>query len=155
MIAIGAVCAVMLRYDALPETIPVTRWTSAAKSPLVALRIPLINLLMLGLVEVLLSSLRRTLPIRRAHAVASVLLLTAAAKACIEGVAIVALPTPLDWTVLPLIAVIAAGLGTAVFLCRELLENSRWRHLTMTKRETTLTLVLVAGIAILNVPLLC
>lgn len=151
-IALGAVVAVAISYDSLPDTLLVTRWTSAPKSPLVALRVPLINLMTIGLIELLSLGLRRAKQFNRSSAVVVVLLLTAAAKAAIEATSILMLPVSFSWTVIALVAVLFVGLGTAAFLGRELLRPRRWRELQFTRFETAWALAIICGIAALNVP---
>jgi len=151
-IALGAVVAVAISYDSLPDTLLVTRWNSAPKSPLVALRVPLINLMTIGLIELLSLGLRRAKQFNRSSAVVVVLLLTAAAKAAIEATSILMLPVSFSWTVIALVAVLFVGLGTAAFLGRELLRPRRWRELQLTRFETAWALAIICGIAALNVP---
>lgn len=153
-IALCAFLAVMLWYDSLPAELPVTRWTSAPKSPLLALRVPLINLLTIGLIEVLWRAMRRVEHFPHGAAVAGVLLLTAAAKAAIEAVGILRLPHSASWSLLPLAAAILIGLGLAVMLSAEFLRNRRWGELHLSRTETAVTYVLIAGILALNVPVL-
>jgi hypothetical protein len=152
-IALGAVAAVAIGYDSLPNTLPVTRWTTAPKSLLIALRVPLINLFTLGLIELLSRALRRVSNLHHSAAMAIVLLLTAAAKAAIESIGILMLPNSIDWTQAPLIAVLALGLGSAAWLGRELLTPGRWRELQLTRAETAGVMMLVVGIAALNLPI--
>lgn len=153
VVAVGSVAAVAIGYRDLPDSLPLTQWTYAPKTVLLALRVPLINLLTVGLVELLARSLSRAQGIAGADAAAAALLLTAAAKSGIEGAGILMLPRPISWTVLPLVAVLVVGLGTAAFLGREFFEPNRWRQLHMTRLETVAAVVLVSGIAVLNLPL--
>ena len=152
-IALGAVVAVTIGYDSLPDTLPVTRWNTAPKSPLVALRVPLINLMTIGLIELLSLGLRRAKQFNRSSAVVVVLFLTAAAKAAIEAIGILMLPVSFSWTLIPLVAVLFVGLGTAAFLGREFLHPRRWRELQLTHVETAGVLALISGIVALNLPL--
>jgi hypothetical protein len=152
-IALGAVCAVAISYDALPAELPVTRWTTAPKSLFLALRVPLINLLSLGLIEVLWRGLRRLKDFERADAILAALSLTVAAKAGIEAAGILMLPVPFTWTLIPLIVVLAAGLGAAAFFGQDLFRHERWQKLQMTRLETAAAVALVAGIVVLNLPL--
>lgn len=153
-IALGAVVAVVIGYESLPEMIPLTRWTEVAKSPLLALRVPVINLLTLGLIEVLARGLRRVSRFEKTGAVVTVLLLTAAAKAAVEAVALLKLPGSSDWSALPLGVILIVGLGMAAFLGRDLLQRREWQQLQLTRTETAVTIALVAGIVALNLPLL-
>jgi len=152
-IALGAIVAVMIGYDSLPDTLPVSRWTTAPKSPLIALRVPLINLLTTGLIELLARGLFRVKRFEPTAAVVVVLLLTAAAKSAIEAVGILKLPASVSWSVIPLAAVLIVGLGTAAFLGRELLLSTRWKEVELTRLETACAVAIIAGIAVLNLPL--
>lgn len=154
ILAVGAVGAVAISYDSLPDELPVTRWTSAPKSLLLALRVPLINLLTVGLVELLSPGLHRVKNFHHADGLVSILLLTAAAKAVIEATGILLLPKPFSWTMLPLAVVLAVGLGTAAFLGRDLLESQRWKEMKMTRAETFAAATFVSAIVLLNLPLL-
>ena len=139
-----------MAYDSLPDFLPVTRWTEAPKSRLLALRIPLINVLSVGLIELLTRGLRRAGPAQRADAVAIGLLLTAAAKAGIEATGILLLPTPFAWTLAPLAAVLMIGLGTSSWLGRQWLHAGEWRRATLTGPESLIAAALVAGIVALQ-----
>jgi hypothetical protein len=151
--AVGAVVAVIIGYDTLPADIPVTRWTVAPKSLFIVLRVPLVNLMTIGLIELLSPALHRTKQFSRADAVVAVLLLTAAAKAGIEAGGILVSTVPSYWTLVPLVAVLFVGLGTAAFLSREFLQPQRWRQLQLTWLEITGAAALVTGIVALNLPL--
>ena len=151
--AAAALGAVIIGYDSLPAMIPVTRWTAATKSPLIALRVPLINLLIMGLIELLSPGLHRVKGFNRADAVIAVLLLSGAAKAGIEAAGIVMLPVSISWTLIPLVVVLSVGLGTAGFLGRELIHPQRWRDFATTRFESIGALAFVTGIVILNLPI--
>jgi hypothetical protein len=152
-IALGAIAAVLIGYNSLPDTIPVSRWTTAPKSPLIALRVPLINLLTTGLLEVLARGIRRAKKFDHSTAIVVVLFLTAAAKSAIEAVGILRLPASDTWSVVALVAVLTGGLGTAAFLGRELLSSTRWKEMRLTRLETACAVALIAGIVVLNLPL--
>ena len=149
----GTIGAVILGYESLPAMIPVTRWTDAPKSPFIALRVPLINLMTMGLIELLSPALQRTKGFDRADAVTAALLLTAAAKAGIEAAGILMLPASFSWTLIPLVVVLSVGLGTAGFLTHPLIHPQRYRDLKMTRLESIGALALVTGIVMLNLPL--
>jgi len=151
-IALCAFLAVLIGYDSLPAELPVTRWTSAPKIPLLALRVPLINLLTLGLIEVLWRGMRQVSRFSRGAAVAGVLLLTAAAKAAIEAVGILRLPDSASWSLLPLAALLLIGLAMAAMLSADFLRDRRWGELQLSRRETAVACVLIAGILALNLP---
>lgn len=153
VVVAGAVCAVAIGYDSLPATLPITRWTTAPKSVFLALRVPLINLMTLGLIEVLSPGLRRVQSFDRADAILTTLLLTVAAKAGIEAAGILMLPTPFTWTLMPLVGVLSVGLAMAVFFGRDLLRRERWKEMRMTRLETTGALAIVTAIVVLNLPL--
>lgn len=153
LVGAGAVGAVIIGYDTLPAEIPVTRWTVAPKSLLIVLRVPLINLMTIGLIELASPALRRAKQFNRADALVAVLLLTAAAKAGIEAGGILVSNAPPSWTLVPLVAVLFVGLGTAAYLSREFLRSQHRRQLQMTWPEITGAVALVAGIAALNLPL--
>ena len=135
VLAVGAVGAVAICYDLLPATLPVTRWTSAPKSLSTALRVPLINLITVGLIEVVSPGFRRAKDFDVADAVVATLFLTAAGKAAIEAAGILMLPVPPTWTLIPLVVVLSVGLSRAAFLGRELLHPQCWRQVRMTRLE--------------------
>jgi hypothetical protein len=153
-VALGAVVVLFVGYDRLPAEIPVTRWTAAPKSLFIVLRVPLINLMPIGLVELVSPALHRATQFKRADTVVSVLLLTAAAKTGIETVGILLSTVSSSWTVVPLVAVLFVGLGSAAFFSREFLRPQRWRHLQLTRLEITGAVAVVAGIAALNLPII-
>jgi hypothetical protein len=153
IVAVGAVVAMIIAYDTLPAEIPVTRWSVAPKSLLIALRVPLINLMTIGLIEILSAALHRAKRFNQSDAVVATLLLTAAAKAGIEAEEILRADAPSSWTPIPLVAVLVVGLGTAAFLSRDLLQSERWRELKLTWLETIGAVVLVSGMVPLNLPL--
>lgn len=153
-VALGAVCAVAIGYNSLPDELPVTRWTTAPKSLFLALRVPLINLLSLGLIEVLSRGLQRLKDFERADSILAALLLTVAAKAGIEAAGILILPIPFTWPLIPLVVVLAVGLGAAAFFGQDLLRGERWQQMQLTRLETAVAMALVSGIAVLNLPLL-
>jgi hypothetical protein len=152
-VALGAVAAVAARYDKLPYELPLTRWTMAAKSPLVALRVPLINVLTLGLVELLSRALRRASETPETRAALVALFLTTAAKSAIEAAGLLLLPRWFAWTLVPLGVVLIAGLATAVYFGREWLRPQRWKELRMTRGEGAAGLAIVSGIVLLNLPI--
>jgi len=152
--ALGALGVVAICYDSLPGTLPVTRWSSEPKSLFIALRVPLINLMTVGLIEQLSPGLRRMEHFDAADGVVTAFLLTIAAKAGIEAAGILTLPVPTSWTVIPLVAVLAVGLGAAAYLGRELLHPSCWRQVQLTRLESAGAIALLAGIVILNLPLI-
>src|SRR5215217_8507014 len=99
--AVGGVGLLAFGYDLLPAEIPLTRWTTVAKTPLLVLRVPLINLLSLILVVILDRALVR------AHAGSSfrdtamktlaVLYATVGLKAFCEAFELLMLPAVYPW----------------------------------------------------------
>lgn len=152
IVAVGAVIVVAASYRSLPDSIPLTQWTYAPKSLLLVVRVPLINVLTVGLVELLARSVARA-PVRGAAAAIVALFLTAAAKSGIEAAGLLLLPRPIAWTLWPLGAVLVVGLGTATFFAREYFEPERWRQLRLTRHEAIVAALLASGIAALNLPL--
>lgn len=150
----GAVAAVIVGFQSLPSSLPLTWWTTVPKTPLIALRIPLINVLTIALIEFLSPGLHRANEFNRVDAVISVLFLTAAAKTGIEAVGILASPVSSTLMIVPLAAVLVAGLGTAAFLGRRLLDPKGWRSLRMSRPESFGAAAAIAGIVILNLPLM-
>jgi hypothetical protein len=153
MLALGAVGAVAIGYDSLPEILPVTRWTDAPKSMYIALRVPVINVLTMGLVELLSPGIRRATDLKAGNAIEATLRLTVAAKACLEAIGILLLPASNSWSLAPLAAVLVIGLGTAALLGRRLLVGQRWQKMQMTRPESAGALAVVLGILALNLPL--
>ena len=70
-----------------------------------------------------------------------------------RGAGTILLPRPIGWTVAPLILVLVLGLGTAAFVGRDFLSNGEWRRVHMTRLEMASAVALVAGIALLTVPI--
>jgi hypothetical protein len=153
VLAIGAVAAVAVGYDSLPDMLPVTRWTDAPKSMFIALRVPVVNLLTLGLAEVLSPGIRRATDLKTGDAIEATLLLTAAAKACLEAIGILLLPASTSWSVAPLAAVLVIGLGMTALLGRGLRFGQQWRKMQMTRPESAAALAIVIGMVVLNLPL--
>ncbi|WP_044965938.1 hypothetical protein [Sorangium cellulosum] len=112
--ALGVVTLVALLYDRLPELLPVTRWSSAPRSLLLALRVPSINLMSLVLIEALSRALLRSSPQADAQGVATALFLTIGMKALIEGAELFLLPTRSPLIPWALVAAVVGGVGVAV-----------------------------------------
>jgi hypothetical protein len=154
VLAAGAVLAVALVYDSLPAEIPLSRWEDMEKTPFLALRVPLINLVSLALIEVFLRPVSRLEGFGDAATVAISLYLTMAAKALLEGAGLVLLPHPSGWTLAPLIAALALGLGFAIIQSRSLWQAGGWRKLQMKPREIAALVVLTTALLGLNLPLM-
>jgi energy-converting hydrogenase Eha subunit A len=152
--AIASLVQVCLHYDQLPEQLPLTRWRSAPKSWLIALRAPVINLLSLGLVEVLTTSLRRVPGFTRGQLVTAILLLVAGRKAVTLAYQLIHLPAELHALTIVTLAVAVSGVATAAFMTRDLLRAEQLRRLTWTKAESALTLTLGLALAALELPLI-
>lgn len=154
LVVVGAVFAIGWSYDSLPAHIPLSRWGDIEKSPFTALRVPLINLISLALIEVLLRVLARCEDFGNTRGLTITLCLTVAAKSLLEGMGLLLLPQPIDWTLVPLMASLAVGLGIAAFQGRSLWQNGLWRSLRMTKGENAVFILLILSILGLNGPLL-
>lgn len=153
--AVSGVLVVAMGYAALPAELPVTRWTSAAKTPLLALRVPLINLLSL-LCIVLLER-----PLARSHAAGpwrenAMMTLTAlfgtlGVKAVLEAFEILRLPAVDAWMPWVLAAVIAGGLSLAAVTGLPLWRGRGARLVEdLTGREKAAALLLFAMILALQ-----
>lgn len=157
MIAWGSVLTalgwVIASYDSLPEVIRLTRWKSAEKSWLIALRVPLINLFSLGLIEVLGRSVARLKVPGAAQLITPVLLLTVGIKGAVEGWELVHLPNRHFAAVLVLGLTVLTGVLVASRCAESLLKNGNVGKLKLTGFELFLVTIFVAGIILLNVPL--
>lgn len=153
-VGVAAVALVALRYEALPSTLPLTRWSAAPKTWLVALRAPAICVVSLGMVEVLCAAVRRAPDFERGDALTATLLLTAAWKAAMAAVSLLLLPQQLLWLDVLWIGVTIAGMSFAVWIGRELLRAGRLRRLLWTRNETGLLLVLTLVLLALELPML-
>jgi hypothetical protein len=136
MVGVGAVVIVWLAYDSLPEMFPLTRIETVPKSMLIALRVSLINLLIIGLIELLSRSLGRVQGFSGDRLIVSILFLTASVKAGIEAAEILLLPYTSPWTLVALITVVIIGLFSAGLAGRELLSLRRFRDMQFTTIET-------------------
>lgn len=146
---------VAYHYPALPDELPLSRWTVAPKSMFFALRVPLVNLATIGLCELLTRILRRVPPDQQrfAELAGAALLCTAGFKAVLGGLAIVRLPEPNAANTVIAFVVVAAGLSLAVWFARPLLACVGLRGLRSTRLEQVLVAALMATIAVLNLPL--
>lgn len=154
VLAAGAALVVALDYDSLPAQIPLSRWDDIAKTPFLALRVPLINLASLALIEVFLRPVSRLEGFGSAAAVAISLYLTVAGKAVLEALGLLLLPHSSGWTLVPLIAVLALGLGFAIVQSRSVWLGGGWCKLQMRPMENAALVVLTAAILGLNWPLM-
>jgi hypothetical protein len=151
----GAALLVAYFYPQLPDELPLSRWTVAPKSMFFALRVPIINLAMIGLCEVLTRILRRTPDEQQrfAELAGAALLCTAGSKALLGGLAIVRLPDANPANVAVSFVVVATGLSLAVWFARPLLARVGVRGLRSTRLEQVLAALLMLAIVVLNLPL--
>lgn len=153
VLAIGALLAVISAFETLPDKLPISRWHSANKTWLLALRVPLINLLCLGLIEVLGRSLSRY----RGHSnviwISPVLAATAGTKALIESIELLQLPKRLSIFPILVVAAVLAGVTLSLWCGRHLLKDANWKELKSTFSEKIALALLVAAMIGLNVPL--
>lgn len=149
----GCLVAVLLSYGRLPDELPLSRWTSAPKSWLLAVRVPLINLLSLGLVDVLSASIARIPRFVEGRRLRLLLLAVVSGKALLETAELMLLPARPLLLPLALGAVVATGLVSAIVLARPLWNDGRWMELVATRSEVAWCVVLLVGIFTLNLPL--
>lgn len=153
-VALAALGLVVVGYEHLHATLPVTRWTTAPRSPLVALRIPVINLLMLVLIDILRRVLARSAQGDRWIGVLIPLYATGAAKAAIEAGELVAWPSTSTWSVIALLGVVAAGLSWAAGRALPLLSTGWRRDVRFTTGECAgVALAMLAIVALQLAPL--
>ena len=154
LLAIGALSAVIFGYESLPDELPVSRWHSSNKTWLLAVRVPLINILSLGLIEMLGRSLSRYDGDSNEYWITPVLLLTAGSKAVIESVEILTLPDSSKIVPLLLAVIVLTGILISLWCGKSLLRNKNWKKMTTTAGEKVVLTVLVAAFIVLNLPLL-
>lgn len=135
IICLGAIALIWLRYDALPSSLPVTRWSSLPKSLPIALRVPLINFVTILMLETMARPLLRLANGSREKASLSLLYLLVAGKAVIEAIELCLLPTKFQAIPIILIAGILGTLGAVSWLLHPLFADSRWKKLTFTTIE--------------------
>ena len=153
-VAVATIFSVALGYHNLPNELPLSRWHSVPKSWLVALRVPLINAVMLGFIEVLRLSLIRITAGHTANLVSSILLVTGALKAVIETVELLRLPLRSDATVWLLILVVLLGIISALWCGRDFFCKGQWRLLVTNRRENIALALLLVGVLLLQLPLI-
>jgi hypothetical protein len=153
-VVLAALCLVVAAYEHLPATLPVTRWTTAPRSPLIALRIPAINLLMLVLIEILRRVLARSPHGDRWIGVLTPLYAAGAAKAAIEAGALMAWPATSVRSVIALLFVVAGGLAWAARRALPLRATDWRRDLRLTAAEqASIAAVVLAIVALQLAPL--
>ena len=153
-VALGAVAVVALRYDALPETLPLTRWSAAPKTWLTALRVPAICLVSLGLVELICASIRRLPGCDYRRSLTAILLLTAAWKSAASALSLILLPAEILLLDVLWISLTLLGVALALWQGRDLMRAGRLRQLRWTRLESALGIVLGCLLLALQLPLL-
>jgi len=151
----GAALVVAYNYERLPDELPLTRWTVAPKSMFFALRVPLINLAMIGLSDILARGLSRAPAEHRVAAEQSAvaLLCTAGIKAWLAGKEIMSWPEANRWNAMAAFGAVAIGLSLAAWYARSLLTEGVLGALRSTRLERVLGALLLLAIAVLNLPL--
>jgi hypothetical protein len=151
----GAILIVAYDYAGLPDELPLSRWTVAPKTMFFALRVPLINLAMIGLSDLLARSLIRVPQEHRpsAERAGAALLCTAGVKAWLASKEILSLPEPNRSSAAAAFIVVVTGLCIAAWFARPLLGQGGIRGLHSTRLEQALGALLIIMIAILNLPL--
>ena len=153
-VTVATIFFVALGYHNLPDELPLSRWHTVPKSWLVALRVPLINAVMLGFIEVLRRPLIRITTGHTANLVSSILLVTGALKAVVETVELLRLPLRSDATVWVLILVVLLGIISALWCGRDFFGNGQWRLLVTNRRENIALALLLVGLMLLQLPLI-
>lgn len=149
--SLGALLLVVAIYDRMPDVLPVTRWTGAPRSLLVAFRIPAINLLAVLLIDLLGRVLGRSPHRVRGQVAVTALFLAAGLKSAIEAGELYALPTTFVWTPAATLAVVVAGLGVALVQLRPLLAADARVTLVFELRDRVAVALGIAGIAMFQV----
>jgi hypothetical protein len=151
----GAAFVVAYNYEALPDELPLSRWTVAQKSMFFAVRVPLIHIAMIGLCELLARSASRFAGEHRqpAERAATALLCTAGAEAWLVAKEILLLPGASPTLTAGQLLLVAVGLSIAAWYARPLFESGALRALRWTRVEQVLCGLLLATIIALNLPL--
>jgi hypothetical protein len=151
----GAALIVAYDYAALPDELPLSRWSVAPKSMFFALRVPLINLAMIGLCDLIARSLKRAPEEQRlaAERTAAALLCTAGLKAWLATKQILSWPDGSRPSAAAAFIVVVLGVCLAAWFARPLLAPTVSPLLRFTRTERMLGASLVAMIVVLNLPL--
>lgn len=149
----GAVFMVAYAYPTLPEELRLTRWTAAPKSLFFALRVPLINLAMIGLCELMARALSRLSREQQlaAQRTSAALLCTAGIKAWLGAQDLIGEPG--TGRGLEAFVLVVLGLTLAGWFGLPLLRGGGARVLRFTRVEQALGALLLIAIAVLNLPL--
>lgn len=151
----GAAFVVAYDYAALPDELPLSRWTVAPKSMFFALRVPLINLAAIGLCDLIARSLSRAPAEHRqaAERAGMALLCTAGLKAWLATQEILSWPEGDRPSAAAAFVVVVVGLTLTLWFARPLLGSGLAPLLRSTPLERVLGISLVAMIVLLNLPL--
>ncbi len=148
LIAVSCLAAVIIGYNSLPAVLPVTRWSSTAKSPFVAVRIPLINVLTtIGLAAIWTAFDSAGFP----RVAGLTVMATAAVKSIGQALELLTLRgAPSAWGVLTA-ASIVSGLAVALATSRPWYKARCWRSAEWTSSRKTIAIGALVGIFGLNV----
>jgi hypothetical protein len=151
----GAALMVAYHYAALPAELPLSRWTVAPKNMFFALRVPLINLAMIGLSDLLARALIRAPADHRlaAERSAAALLCTAGIKSWLAAKQILSLPDANRPNSVAAFIAIVVGVSVAAWFARPLLGAGVVSALRSTRFERVLGALLLVMIVVLNLPL--
>lgn len=148
LLACACVGAVIASYDSLPAVLPVTRWTSAGKSPTVAVRVPLINVLTtIGLAAIWTAFEPAGFP----RAAGLTVMAAAVMKSIGEAVELLMLPEETWALTAPIATSVVAAIAVAATTSRCWLRGRGWRSARWTPLRTTIVIGALVGIVGLNV----
>lgn len=151
----GAAFMVAYAYASLPDELPLSYSSFANKSMFAALRVPAINLLMIGLTDVLARGASRSAPEHRpaAERAGATLLCAAGVKAWLAAKELLSLPDPDPAIRIGGVVTVVVGVVLAAWFARPLWAPEAYRHLRWTTLELLLAGVLVLAIIGLNLPI--
>src|SRR5688572_9744754 len=148
----GAAFMVAYAYASLPDDLTLSSGLSPAggvqKTMFSALRVPIINLMMIGLADLLARSASRSLREHReaAERACATLLCAAGLKAWLAARDVLSWPEPEASVRIAGVATIAGGVALAAWFARSLWAPRAYQHLRWTRLELGLACVLIAGI---------
>jgi hypothetical protein len=151
----GAAFMVAYAYASLPDELPFSYSRFAAKSMFAALRVPAINLLMIGLTDLLARGASRSLPEHRqaAERAGATLLCAAGVKAWLAAKELLSLPDADPRVRIAGVVTVVGGVALAAWFARPLWAPEAYRQLRWTRVELLLAGVLVLAIVGLNLPI--
>lgn len=151
----GAAFMVAYAYASLPDELPLSYSRFASKSMFAALRVPAINLLMIGLTDLLARGASRASPENRpaAERASATLLCAAGVKAWLAAKELLSLPEPAPAIRIGGVAVVVGSLALAAWFARPLWAPEAYRQLRWTTLELLLAGVVVLAIVGLNLPI--